>query len=98
MSWFEASAYAAFAGKSLPAVAQWYRAAPSDVSRYIVPLSNMTSKALAPVGAYKGVGGSFTLTATLDEVDTVSATQPCNGTGAFLSQAIVISGPGSVSF
>jgi serine/threonine protein kinase/dienelactone hydrolase len=56
VSWFEASAYAAFAGKSLPAVAQWYVAAPPGVARYIVPLSNITSNALAPVGAYQGVG------------------------------------------
>jgi eukaryotic-like serine/threonine-protein kinase len=56
VSWFEASAYAAFAGTSLPVVAQWYVAAPPDVGRYIVPLSNITSNALAPVGAYPGVG------------------------------------------
>jgi eukaryotic-like serine/threonine-protein kinase len=56
VSWFEASAYAAFAGKSLPALGQWYMAAPSDVARHIVPLSNITTAALAPVGAYKGVG------------------------------------------
>jgi dienelactone hydrolase len=56
VSWFEASAYAAFAGKSLPVLAQWYSAAPSDAARYIVPVSNITSNALASVGAYKGVG------------------------------------------
>ena len=56
MSWYEASAYAAFAGKSLPVVAQWYMAAPSDVARYIVPASNITTNGAAPVGAYKGVG------------------------------------------
>jgi serine/threonine protein kinase/dienelactone hydrolase len=56
VSWFEASAYAAFAGKSLPVLGQWYRAAPSDVARYVGPASNITSNALAPVGAYKGVG------------------------------------------
>jgi hypothetical protein len=49
-------------------------------------------------GAYKGVGGSFTLTITLDEVDLVSAAQPCNGTAAFLSQAIIITGPGTLTF
>lgn len=49
-------------------------------------------------GAYKGVGGSFTLTITLDEVDAVSAAQPCNGTAPFLSQAIIITGPGTVTF
>jgi serine/threonine protein kinase/formylglycine-generating enzyme required for sulfatase activity len=56
VSWYEASAYAAFTGKSLPVVAQWYMAAPSDVARYIVPASNITTNGLAPVGAYKGVG------------------------------------------
>jgi len=56
VSWYEASAYAAFAGKSLPVVAQWYTAAPSDLSRYIVPASNITTNGVAPVGAYKGVG------------------------------------------
>lgn len=49
-------------------------------------------------GAYQGLGGAFTLTAALDEVDKVGAAQPCNGTGAFLSQAIIVTGPGSVSF
>jgi hypothetical protein len=49
-------------------------------------------------GAYKGVGGSFTLTVTLDEVDKTSAAQPCNGTAPFLSQAIVVSGPGTITF
>ena len=49
-------------------------------------------------GAYKGIGGAFTLTISVDEVDKISAAQPCNGTAAFLSQAIVISGPGSVTF
>ena len=49
-------------------------------------------------GAYKGIGGSFTLTISLDEVDKVATGQPCNGSAAFLSQAIVISGPGTVTF
>jgi serine/threonine protein kinase len=56
VSWFEASAYAKFVGKSLPVLPQWYMAAPPDDSRYIVPVSNMPGNALAPVGAYKGVG------------------------------------------
>ena len=49
-------------------------------------------------GAYKGVGGAFTLTITLDEVDKFSATQPCTASSAFLDQAIVITGPGTVAF
>ncbi len=56
VSWYEASAYAAFAGKSLPVLPQWYMAAPSDVARYVVPVSNISGRALAPVGTYKGVG------------------------------------------
>lgn len=49
-------------------------------------------------GAYKGVGGAFTLTATLDEVDKVSGAHPCDGTAAFLSQAIIVTGAGTVTF
>jgi eukaryotic-like serine/threonine-protein kinase len=56
VSWFEASAYAAFVGKSLPVLPQWYMGAPPDDARYIVPVSNIPGGAPAPVGAYKGVG------------------------------------------
>jgi hypothetical protein len=56
VSWFEASAYAAYAGKSLPVLAQRYQVAPPDVDEYAVPLSNITSSALAPVGKYQGLG------------------------------------------
>jgi serine/threonine protein kinase/dienelactone hydrolase len=56
VSWFEASAYAAFVGKSLPVLPQWYMAAPPENTQYIVSVSNITSNALAPAGAYKGVG------------------------------------------
>jgi hypothetical protein len=38
------------------------------------------------------------LPAKLNEVDKASAAQPRNGTAAFLSQAIVTSGPGTVAF
>jgi len=55
VSWYEASAYAEFAGKSLPVIAQWYLAAPSAVTKYITPLSNFGSTP-APVGKYQGVG------------------------------------------
>ena len=49
-------------------------------------------------GSYKGADGSFTLTIALDEVDKPTPGQPCNGTQAFLSQAIVITGPGTLKF
>jgi hypothetical protein len=56
VSWFEASAYAAFVGKTLPVLPQWYMGAPPDDARYIVSVSNMSGSAPAPVGAHKGVG------------------------------------------
>ena len=55
MSWYEASAYAEFAGKSLPVIAQWFLAAPSTVAKYIMPLSNFSASP-APVGKYQGLG------------------------------------------
>jgi formylglycine-generating enzyme required for sulfatase activity/dienelactone hydrolase len=61
VSWFEASAYASFSGKSLPVLAQWLDMAPPDFAGHIVPASNLSSSALASVGAYQGIGpyGTF---------------------------------------
>jgi dienelactone hydrolase len=56
VSWYEASAYAKFAGKSLPVFAQWYLAAPPDLNPYIVRESNISLSKVAPVGAFKGLG------------------------------------------
>jgi formylglycine-generating enzyme required for sulfatase activity/dienelactone hydrolase len=56
VSWYEAAAYAAFAGKSLPTVYHWNRAAGTWASSYIVPASNFAGVALAPVGSYQGLG------------------------------------------
>jgi dienelactone hydrolase len=55
VSWYEASAYAEFAGKSLPAIAQWFRAAPCSVAKHIIAMSNFSSSP-APVGQYQGMG------------------------------------------
>jgi hypothetical protein len=44
-------------------------------------------------GAYRGISGSFSVTATLHEVEA----RPCPHPTAFLWQAIVVSGPGHVS-
>ncbi len=55
VSWYEAAAYAEFARKSLPVIAQWYLAAPGSVAKYIVPQSNFSSAA-APAGKYQGLG------------------------------------------
>jgi eukaryotic-like serine/threonine-protein kinase len=62
VSWYEAAAYAAFAGKSLPAMAQWYRAAPPDLAKYSINQANIGGQSdfgehgLTAVGASHGVG------------------------------------------
>ena len=56
ISWHEASAYAEFAGKRLPTLSQWFRAAPPEVATYTVRLSNISRSGLAPVGSFKGLG------------------------------------------
>ena len=56
VSWFEAAAYAAWAGKALPVLGQWYQVADFDEAGYTAPLSNLTSGKLAAAGAYTGLG------------------------------------------
>jgi hypothetical protein len=45
-------------------------------------------------GAYRGIGGSFTITATANEVHVT----PCDHALKFLRQIIILAGPGTVSF
>jgi hypothetical protein len=60
---------------------------------------SVTVHAAAPVvagvgtGAYQGLHGTFELAAMVDEVDA----PPCDGTGAFIAQTIIISGSGAVA-
>jgi len=58
VSWYEAAAYAEFAGKRLPTVYHWSLAAGDrsyvDVG-YIIPLSNFGGKGPAPVGTFQGM-------------------------------------------
>ncbi len=56
VSWYEAAAYAEFAGKSLPTIYHWNIAAETDASADVIPLSNFQNKGPAPVGSYKGIG------------------------------------------
>ena len=56
VSWYEAAAYAAFAGMSLPTVHHWKRAAGTSIAHAVVPLSNFSGRGLASVGAYQGMG------------------------------------------
>jgi serine/threonine protein kinase/formylglycine-generating enzyme required for sulfatase activity len=62
ISWYEASAYARFRGKTLPTVYHWANAAlPSGgglggLMASVVPASNYASAGPAPVGRYRGLG------------------------------------------
>jgi len=57
ISWFEASAYAAFAGKTLPTIYHWYRAAGVDgFSADILHVSNFDGKGPSRAGERAGVG------------------------------------------
>jgi formylglycine-generating enzyme required for sulfatase activity/dienelactone hydrolase len=56
VSWYEAAAYAEFAGKSLPTVYHWSEAANTWSANWIVPVSNFGGKSLASVGTYAGLG------------------------------------------
>jgi hypothetical protein len=44
-------------------------------------------------GVYRGISGSFTVTATLDEIEA----KPCEPDNGFVWQAVVFAGPGRVS-
>jgi serine/threonine protein kinase/predicted esterase len=56
VSWYEATAYAEFAGKTLPTIYHWSKAAGLNLSQFIVPLSNFDGKGPALAGQYKGLG------------------------------------------
>jgi serine/threonine protein kinase len=60
VSWFEASAYAAWAGKSLPTVFHWRLAARQAIFSEILLWSNFDAKGPAPVGSYPGLGPTGT--------------------------------------
>jgi serine/threonine protein kinase len=56
VSWFEASAFAAWAGKSLPTVFHWRLAARQSIFSEILLWSNFDAKGPAGVGSYPGLG------------------------------------------
>jgi serine/threonine protein kinase/formylglycine-generating enzyme required for sulfatase activity len=61
VSWYEAAAYAEFAGKSLPTVAHWVRATGYQHAVAMIPLSNFGRSGPAPVGTSNGLGPFGTL-------------------------------------
>jgi eukaryotic-like serine/threonine-protein kinase len=67
VSWYEASAYAAYAGKSLPVLGEWYQAA-GDIKPFSLNQSNFGS-ATRPVRDSKGVGpfGTYDLLGNVRE-------------------------------
>jgi len=60
VSWFEASAYAAWAGTSLPTVFHWRLAAQQSIFSEILLWSNFDSKGPVPVGTSGGIGPNGT--------------------------------------
>ena len=56
VSWYEAAAYAAFVGKSLPTAFHWHNAAGFGNFSDILTLSNFGGKGPAPVGQHLGLG------------------------------------------
>jgi eukaryotic-like serine/threonine-protein kinase len=69
VSWYEAAAYARFAGKSLPTVYHWYRAAGLGAHSDILRLSNFDGHGPAEVGSYSGLGpfGTYDMAGNVKE-------------------------------
>jgi len=66
VSWYEAAAYARFAGKQLPTLYHWYWAVyvgvwPFVMSEYILPGSNFGGAGTAPVGTFDGISSTGAL-------------------------------------
>jgi eukaryotic-like serine/threonine-protein kinase len=55
VSWYEAAAYAEYAGKALPTIYHWTHAARAWFFSEIIPLSNLGGHGLAAVGSYQGM-------------------------------------------
>jgi dienelactone hydrolase len=69
ISWFEAAAYAEFAGKRLPSVYHWSVAAQVAEFESQVPLSNLAGRGLARVGSFQGMStwGAYDLAGNAKE-------------------------------
>ena len=69
VSWYEAAAYAGFAGKSLPTIYHWNRAAGPFLASYMVPASNFGSTGILPIGSKQDVGpwGTYDMAGNVKE-------------------------------
>jgi eukaryotic-like serine/threonine-protein kinase len=69
VSWYEAAAYAAYAGRSLPTFGQWEAAAPAIWTIAAVNVSNFGGRGPAAVGTSAGVGlyGNYDLAGNVRE-------------------------------
>lgn len=61
VSWFEANAFAAWAGKRVPTVHHWRQAAPPIIFSNILEHSNFNAQGAARTGEYTGLGPFGTL-------------------------------------
>lgn len=82
VSWYEATAYALFAGESLPTLHEWNRAGGASYNSNIVSLSNFGAKGPTPVGARRGISpfGSFDMAGNVKEWTATAA-----GEGRYIS-------------
>jgi eukaryotic-like serine/threonine-protein kinase len=69
ISWYEAAAYAEFAGKSLPTIYHWNRAAGPFAASFIVPASNFGGAGILPVGSKQDVSpwGNYDMAGNVKE-------------------------------
>jgi len=58
VSWYEAAAYARFAGKALPSLHHWARAAEPRAARWVVPFSNFGGRGPGAIAARQALHAS----------------------------------------
>jgi len=69
VSWYEASAYAEFAGKSLPTAFHWFYAADTGPFSDVLSFANFSGQGPALVGKYRSLGqfGTFDMAGNVQE-------------------------------